>query len=1065
MYTPSYDKQRHAQTFNVCPKCKKPMRMKKLSDLSTKGNIPFYNLVKAQFEVQPKTKSNVRNGGKKVLVFSDSRDNAARLARDLSKSSFADAFRQTIVMAVKKLEIWNVSGGGKEPTLKMLYTAFLEVAHEQDITFFSGTSKTKFIEDRDKLIKKINFAKAHGRNFDYENFSSEKSDEYYEQLLTFLCESPRAAKDIGIGWIEPTKSKLQECQEQLSEVDIDLDEAELYKILVLYFWDIMDDGCALGSEISDDIRKNLPGRSKSTFGVLPNLLKRNDKLVELIKQSKALSDKNINNLFECIKDVFLASNRDNANLYISTETVWLHIADGSHKWVKCKRCGKLSPFDLFSKCGECFNSTDLVEITSEKLSRFDFWRSPVVKPSSVYAINTEEHTAQLSHKDNQSELWSPTEEYEMHFQDIGVGENGDKTVDVLSCTTTMEVGIDIGSLTAVGMRNIPPMRENYQQRAGRAGRKGAQISTIVSYASGGPHDSHYFQHPEEMISGAPRSPWIDRTNDRLLQRHYAMVSLNEYMFNSESMRSYDSIDDLGIVKFCNEYYGEFIAYIDGIRTIDEESRKVLISKLDKIVTKVINNTENYLKNNGEEMSVLDVFRSEGVIPAYSFPRDVVSFYVEGGDKTKQYNAIPIKYAPSRDLSLAISDYAPGRFITIDKQIYKSGGIYSNPRPKGYNDNQAEYYFNGSEFLKSIYFCTTCNWFGDAQEGDKCPFCGNIVEEKKVLRPWGFAPEKAAPVRNEDVEEERTYASVPYYSHVPESSKMLKTLWDKIRVSNMENEPVVIVNKGNYQENGFDICKICGGAQVSGDTEPNVTQPYHSTKLCVNHNYIRNVYLGYEFRTDMYLMELCYDKIILSDDPRIIKSAVATLLEALHRAITLELDIDYNEINCGYILRQDVEEKSKVYIECFFYDSLSSGAGYSSQIGDILPQVLERVSEILDCNCDKSCKNCLDNFWNQRNHQLFNRHLGIQLLNWVKNGEEPTVSSIEQQVKELSPLVKLLEDYGETITYNGSSIVYKTQQLNVIPSLLHKHNDTEKDIYISSHDISDWLPETLMRIKK
>lgn len=97
--------------------------------------------------------------------------------------------------------------------------------------------------------------------------------------------------------------------------------------------------------------------------------------------------------------------------------------------------------------------------------------------------------------------------------------------------------------------------------------------------------------------------------------------------------------------------------------------------------------------------------------------------------------------------------------------------------------------------------------------------------------------------------------------------------------------------------------------------------------------------------------------------------------------------------------------------------------------------------------------------------MFNRHLGIQLLNWVKNGEEPTVSSIEQQVKELSPLVKLLEDYGETITYNGSSIVYKTQQLNVIPSLLHKHNDTEKDIYISSHDISDWLPETLMRIKK
>lgn len=1065
LYTSSYDRQRHAQTFNTCPKCKKPMSMKKLSDLSTKGNIPFYNLVKAQFEVQPRVKRTLRNGGKKVLVFSDSRDNAARLARDLSKSSFADAFRQTIVLAVKKLEAWHASNNGKSPNLNMLYTAFLEVASEQGITFFNGASKTKFIEDRDKLIKRINLAKNRGRTFNYDNFSSEKSDEYYEQLLTFLCESPRASKDVGIGWVEPTKDKLQECQELLIDCDIDLDETELYKILVLYFWDIMDDSCSLGGEISDDIRKNLPGRSKTEFGVLPNALKKNGKFVELIKQSKSLSDKNINDLFERIKDVFMVTNRDNSRFYLSTDAVWLHVADDEHKWIKCKRCGKLSPFHLYKMCGECFSSRDLVEITSENLSRFDFWRIPAVKPDSVYAINTEEHTAQLSHKDNQTELWSSTEEYEMHFQDIGIGENGDKSVDVLSCTTTMEVGIDIGSLTAVGMRNIPPMRENYQQRAGRAGRKGAQISTIVSYASGGPHDSHYFKHPEEMISGTPRSPWIDRKNEKILQRHYAMVALNDFMLHADSMRSYDSIDDLGIVEFCNLYYGEFVSYINKITTIDENARKVLIDKLDKLVTKVTKNAGNYLKNNGEEISVLDVFRREGVIPAYSFPRDVVSFYVEGDDTTRLYNNIPIKYAPSRDLSLAISDYAPGRFITIDKQIYKSGGIYSNPRPKGFKDNQAEYYFNGSEYLKSMYFCTRCNWFGNAPEEGVCPFCGSEIEERKVLRPWGFAPEKAAPVRNEDVEEERTYASVPYYSHVPESSKMVPTRWNNIRVSNMEDEPVVIVNKGNNLEQGFDICKICGGAQVSDESEPNVSQPYHSTKLCVNHNYIRNVFLGYEFRTDMYLLELCYDKEILSDDRRIIKSAVVTLLEALHRAITLELDVDYNEINCGYILRQDVEDDNKVYIECFFYDSLSSGAGYSSQIGDILPQVLEHAEDILDCNCDKSCKHCLDNFWNQRNHQFFDRHLGIQLLKWIKNNESPQVRPVEQQLEELSPLAKLLSDYGEAIATKGSTIMYKNQQLIVLPSLLHKPDDTEQKIYISSHDISDWLPETLMRIKK
>ena len=89
----------------------------------------------------------------------------------------------------------------------------------------------------------------------------------------------------------------------------------------------------------------------------------------------------------------------------------------------------------------------------------------------------------------------------------------------------MELGVDISSLNAVYLRNVPPTPANYAQRSGRAGRSG-QAALVVTYcAAQSPHDQHYFEHPEEMVSGVVRPPSLDLANRDLISAHFHAVWL------------------------------------------------------------------------------------------------------------------------------------------------------------------------------------------------------------------------------------------------------------------------------------------------------------------------------------------------------------------------------------------------------------------------------------------------------------------------------------------------------------------------------------------------------------
>ncbi len=101
-----------------------------------------------------------------------------------------------------------------------------------------------------------------------------------------------------------------------------------------------------------------------------------------------------------------------------------------------------------------------------------------------------------------------------------------ESISALFCSPTMELGVDIGGLSVVHMRNAPPNAANYVQRSGRAGRSG-QGALVFTYCSGfSAHDRHYFQHQAELVAGAVQSPRIDLCNRELLVTHLHALAVS-----------------------------------------------------------------------------------------------------------------------------------------------------------------------------------------------------------------------------------------------------------------------------------------------------------------------------------------------------------------------------------------------------------------------------------------------------------------------------------------------------------------------------------------------------------
>lgn len=1076
LYYCDYSSKSHMQTitFPTCPHCRHQLPPTQMNSFSTRGNQSFFSLIRAQFEIQPAVagKDNdpdrIPNEGRKVLLFSDSRQRAAKLARDMSDASDITAARQLFVLAIDTMEKATV-----EQSMNTLYDYFCLVAGKHHVQIFHDPDRTKFAEDCRTVLS--NERRSAKRNREYTpRFSITNAPlQMQEYLLRLFSGGYNTLCDCATSWIEPTDSALMDAVDLLEENGVEITDEEFIDFFNAWMLSICDTATALGHTIPDAVRLRVRA-NYSGYG-----LEKNWTFPKNIRDIMGWPSKsNEADIWRrVLQDTFLdVAQPDNGRLYVDLSRVKPRF-EPDHEWYRCECCSEITPYQLKKRCPSCGSSSIHVLSTSD-LESLRFWRKPIenaLRGEKIRVINTEEHTAQLSHKDQRNDLWSKTERYELRFQDLL--QEGESPVDILSSTTTMEVGIDIGSLVAVGLRNIPPMRENYQQRAGRAGRRGASLSTIVTFCEGGPHDTLYFHSPVPMFRGDPRRPWIDVQSEKLIQRHLSIVLLQEFLQNK-------SLDSLPAAVFLDEYLTDFLEYLSGFSLKNTSSllpgqsnfsmvsfKEELSTAMGVLKEKKDRHPELFgINDNGElsrPKSFLDALYEESIIPTYSFPKNVVSIYI-----SDQYGKV--SYQVERGLDIAIGEYAPGRSIVVDKQTYQIGGLYYPGSERRNIMSPAKAFIEDPNYLKGILSCPHCGWFGLAEDRESaCPFCGNreLQSERKMLRPWGFAPKNGEALPDAQLIEEYSAVQQPQYSTLPEADGMQNIPgYSNLRIASRTNQRIIMLNKGPSGE-GFWVCKDCGAAVPGNDVKAleHVQRPYKASFIrskCRHTNAIP-VNIGYDFVTDMLVLEFALDDTKLNTDRENnpwLNRAARSLAEALRLAASKELDIEFTELVTGYRLRKN---RSGSFVDIYLYDSLSSGAGYAASVATEINALLTKAEELLaNCNCGSSCYKCLQHYRNQHIQGQLERFFALDLLRWGREGFLAAPLDFSKQSEHIQTLRRILEAIDCTISKRSDALYISRkgaeQKLVVYPAMWAEPRK-QGTIYVSDAYIKYAKPYAVQKI--
>jgi ATP-dependent helicase YprA (DUF1998 family) len=1035
-----------------------------VQDHQTKGDQPFQALVARQIEVQPPGAQPYSDfaplRGRKVLAFSDSRQVAARLAPNLQSYAMRDVIRPLILRGWQELAAQPLLA--PSISLESLYLAAIVGAKRLSVRLRPELRPTESLHALAEVGKSIDKGALDGDLSELVQLlqlTDPPPQSLLKAMYLTLTDKYYGLASLGLASIRERANLSDDLLAKLPDIDgvATTTDAKLALVrLWLAQWSTPTKGIWFPSMPDGDWWKTKGGVKPHAGKFQP---------IERWLVSSPAKKKFKQDWLPTLLMTFCEG--VGGKFRLSAGKVALELGG---LWGYCERCRFTQrPFPGTTRCVSC--GADQVRVLDPDTdpvfqARKGYYRASAARaladpPESPMSIIAAEHTAQLNAAQSDA-VFSKAEEHELLFQDVDLGlprpgEQPRAAIDVLSCTTTMEVGIDIGSLSGVALRNMPPSRANYQQRAGRAGRRGNAIATVLAFGSADTHDDHYFRQPALMIRGKVDDPVLTMDNDEIARRHVIAYLLQRY--HQDRLPTIDPADQPQLF----EVLGTVEAFVgttsalnrtdleewlkaneDGLKheveswLPDELAESDRASVLAGIVTRTLHDIDHALvldldgklpeasegdsepeseevdgEGPGEDgaenpslqrsqTNLLDRLLYKGVLPRYAFPTDVVAFHVFDLDKSEQFRA-EFRYAPSQGLSVALSQYAPGKVVWIDNQEWTSGAIYSpvqKERFQAWRD-------------KLLYFeCQVCHYakhfpYDQAERGEErdCPACGAVGKFGKAMnwiRPPGFAhPASKDPGTSPDDAPARSYATrAKLMAPGPTEEAAWQHVTDRLEQT-YRRETLLVTNTGPRSE-GYTYCTRCGliepTATASGVVMGTHRKPYPDEKApsCPGSASTRGLVLGTDFISDVLLVRLkVAAPITLRPEFLSTHVALRTIAEAMTIAATRKLDIEATELQAEYRPALTRHGAEGLEAEIYLYDTLAGGAGFTRRVRDYGREIFEATLVRLEscpADCDESCYRCLRSFRNRFEHGLLDRRVGASLLRYLIHGTPPALDA-------------------------------------------------------------------------